>query len=131
MKISLTVPHKSENQFPIFVPNSLNQFPTSENQLPKLVPRLEKNSPILFTTFDKPSVKLLQKLEKKSPTDVASSLILSGIELTAFQILLRIPEELSSLFSLSVEVSPPLVLPSLAPPSVVPPVELPEKPVHL
>lgn len=75
--------------------------------MPILVPRLLKNSPIEFPSAFKPLVKEVQKSLKKLPTVVASSLILSGIELIVCQILTRILEELSSLSPLSDPVSPP------------------------
>ena len=78
--------HKSEKRSAIEEPKSESHFPT-----------FSKNLPMLLTKLDKPSVKFFQKSEKKLPTIVASSLILSGIELTAPQISSSKPEELSPL----------------------------------
>lgn len=83
-----------------------------------LLPNSENHSPML-----------LPSSEKKPPTLEASSLILLGIETTAFQILARILEEEDPPLSLSSLVSPPLTVP-LEP---LPPVPdwLPEKVCHL
>ena len=126
-KEPLKLVHKSLKNWPILEPKLENQFPTSVNQLPRLVPKLSKNLPIPSRVSLKPCLNPSQKLEKKSFTLVTSSLILSGIELIAFQILSSTLEELDPLSSLPPVVFPPLVLfPSVAPPELV---ELPEKPL--
>lgn len=95
----------------------------------RLLPKSLKKPPIVSPKEFKVSVKPCQKPLKKFPTFVASSLILSGIELTAFQILLRMPVLSFPLSGLLGSVAPP----PCPPPSVLPsePEELPEKPIHL
>lgn len=88
-----------------------------------------KKFPIVSPNDVNASVKPFQKSLKKLPTVVASSLILLGIELTASQILSRIPVLSFPLSGLLGSVAPP----PCPPPSVLPsePEELPEKPIHL